>query len=248
MQLRSELGAVVLGFVALNLALVFGAIGLFRRMGPAIERILLRNDATIMATEDVLEVLARSPAAVPTDDRTRVEAALARARDNVTEPGEAPILDGIAAALEPALSGDRAARHELIGKLVQLIEINRSAMKRVDADAQRIGKAGAWAATLIGFVSLSLSLLLIRRLASRIVRPIDELRDVLTAARAGDQFRRCGSFPTAPELRHAMEVVNELLDQTTPTDLPEELRGPPSPRPGERTASLTPTDPAPDEE
>ena len=183
MQLRTELAATVLGFVTLNLLLVFTAIGLFVRMSPVIERILQRNDATIVAAEEVLESLARaSSAPILEADVGRIRSALQRARDNITEPGERQVLIAIEEQLEPALAGEKDARPLLVDQVHELIAINRTAMREVDREAQRLGKAGAWAAAFMGLTSLALCLFLTRSLARRVVWPVRELRDTLIAA------------------------------------------------------------------
>ncbi|MBL9079213.1 MAG: hypothetical protein JNL08_17050 [Planctomycetes bacterium] len=217
MPLRTELAATVLGFVLLNLLLVFTAIGLFGRMGPAIDRILQRNDASIGAAEEVLEALARSgDGAVDAAETGRIRAALDRARGNLTEAGEQPALEAVERELPAALAGDAAARQALVARVHDLIAINRAAMRDVDRDAQRLGKAGAWAAALVGLLSLALSLFLTRSLGQRVVLPVLELRDTLRAVRAGDRFRRCMARRASPELQQALEQVNDLLDRTAP--------------------------------
>ncbi|MCB9877938.1 MAG: hypothetical protein H6835_10080 [Planctomycetes bacterium] len=214
MQLRTELAAVVLGFAAVVLVLAFSAIGLFVRMGPAIDRILTRNDATIVAAEDILETLADSGGGAIVDAaREKAHAAIARARENVTEPGEEPVLDAIDRQLEAALAGDRDARRQLLTSVEQLIEVNRAAMREVDRDAQRLGRAGAWVAAVIGIGSLALCLLLSRSLGRRVARPMGDLRDTLAAQRGGDTFRRCSTVGASPELRDVLDGVNELLDE-----------------------------------
>jgi hypothetical protein len=176
-RLQTELAVVVLGFAALNLVLVFASIGLFVRMGPAVETILLRNDATIAAAEELLEAIARNPSAVvPEADRNRVALALERISNNVTEDDEPTAIDAIKEDLGPALEGDAIARRALIDGLRRLIGINRQAMLRADREAQRLGEAGAWTAVFVAIVSLGLCLTIGRRLGSRVVRPLLELR------------------------------------------------------------------------
>lgn len=218
MQLRTELAATVLGFMAINLLLVFTAIGLFMRMGPAIDRILKRNDATIMAAEEILAILAHTGSArVDQPDRDRVRAAIDRARNNITESGEQPALDRIQDRLQRALDADAGARIYVVEQLRGLIAINRSAMKSVDQDAQHLGRAGAWAAAFVGLSTLALSVFLTRSLGHRVARPIQELRDTLVASQSGDPFRRCTTRGAAVELRQAMESVNQMLDATAAT-------------------------------
>lgn len=222
MHLRTELAAIVAGFLALNFLLVFTAIGLFLRMGPAIERILQRNDATIVAAERILATFARH-GAIPTDAATRadIDAALQRARNNITEPGEGPILATIEGEMPAALAGDAAARVALIGHLDELIAVNRAAMRQVDTQAQRMGTGGAWAAAFVGLASLGLGFVLTRRLGRRVVRPLQELESTLAAALGGDPFRRASTTDAAPELRTALENVNHVLDRSAAVGVDE---------------------------
>ena len=217
MRLRTEMAATIIGFVAINLLLILAAIGLFVRMGPAIDRILRRNDASIVAAEAIVEVLARTghnPIAAP--DRAGIRAAVARAQDNITEPGEAEVLQGMQAALPGALIGETDARQALIDQLHQLIAINRTAMRQVDQSAQSLGNAGAWTAMFVGLITLALSLFLTRSLGRRVVYPVQELRETLASALSGDRIRRCSTPDAASDLREAMDLVNQLLDGTTP--------------------------------
>ncbi|MFM1872284.1 MAG: hypothetical protein RL398_1706 [Planctomycetota bacterium] len=214
MHLRTELAATVFGFLALNCLLAFAAIGLFGRMGPAIERILERNDATIAAAEDLLTTLAQAPVG-PLDAAAEaaIEAAVLRAQGNITEPGEGPVLQRIEEVLPAVVAGKPEARQALTGEVRELIRINREAMLSVDRQAQRLGRSGAWAAAVVGFASLLLGFLLSRRLNRRVVRPLQELESVLLARRGGDAFRRATVGDAAPELRQALEGVNRVLDE-----------------------------------
>ena len=149
MQLRSELAATVLAQVLLVLVVVFAAIGLFVRMGPAIEGILLRNDTTLAAAEDVLIVLAGAGAdAVEGEPRERLMAALQRARENVTEPGEDSVLANVDAHVAGALDGDSEDRRALLVGLQELIALNRA----MD-DPSRAARVSA-VLILVGFVNI----------------------------------------------------------------------------------------------
>lgn len=211
--MRLELVTNVLGFVLLNLLLVFASIGLFTRMGPAVDHILTRNDATIGAVEEILSTLVLTGSgAADAAHVTRVNSAFQRALDNITEAGEREVLERISPLLEPALQADLEARTRLVAELDQLSRLNREAMRRADAKAQRLGRAGAWAALFVGVATLALGLVLAQRLETRVRRPLQELRDTLVAAGAGDRFRRCGNFRASVELRQAMAAANQLLD------------------------------------
>jgi methyl-accepting chemotaxis protein len=213
MPLRNELVLTIGSLFVLNLLLVFGAIGLFTRMGPAIERILEENVLSIIAAEEMLATFAgRGGVEVPESERVQVLAAYERARANVTEPEELPVLDAIASALPAAFDGEAGARRALVRAVSDLIEINRLAMRRVDHDAQRLGRGGAWAAAFIGLLTLGISLVVVRRLGARVVGPLADLERVVASARAGDSFRRCAARNAAREIRQVAAAVNALLD------------------------------------
>jgi len=214
MALRREFVVALGALVALNVALAFGSIGLFVRMGPAIERILEENVDSLVAAEDILAELAESggDGATPAG-RARAVDALRRAKANVTEASEMPVLDAIAEHLDTALAGDQAARILVVSKIEALMRINRAAMHAVDVEAQRLGSGGAWAAAFVGFASFALSLIVIARIRSRVIRPLAELHEVLEAVREGDRHRRCRPSHAPEELRQVSAGVNALLDE-----------------------------------
>ncbi|MCL4795979.1 MAG: hypothetical protein KJZ84_15570 [Bryobacteraceae bacterium] len=213
MRLRTELLFYTLLLASLNLLLAFGAIGLFARMGPAIERILEENVLSIDAAEEILAEFAAAPAELPPEAQKRVSEALERARANITEAEEIPLLNQIQTHLPAAGAGDSAARAAVLDGLRRLIAANRQAMTKVDFEARRLGTAGAWAAVFIGGSTFGLSLVVIVLLRRRILEPVLEIHSVLNAARRGDRFRRCRSVAAAVEVRQATEALNALLDE-----------------------------------
>lgn len=223
MDLRRELLATSGALLALNLVLAFGAIGLFVRMGPAIEHILEENMHSIVAAEEVLaELIFAGPAPLSPDAGDRVREALERAKRNVTDAAERPVLAALELELPRAVAGDPEARVRTGAKLRELIHINREAMHDADADARRLGNAGAWAAVLIGFGSFLLSLFVVTRFRERLVRPLIDLQQVFDDVRQGNRLRRCRVSDDAPrELQQLAIEINKLLD--------ERLRAAPAP-------------------
>lgn len=214
MELRREVLLAIGSLILVNLLLAFGAVGLFARMGPAIERILQENVYSITATEEILgELAATGSAALPDDARARVGQALQRAQQNVTEDDERPVLAALERRLPPAMAGDRASRELVVADLQRLIGINRDAMGRVDEEARRLGSAGAWAAVLLGFLSFVLSLLVVVRLQRSFVGPLLELSEVMARVHRGDHWRRCHAKAAPREVVRVMEAVNQLLDE-----------------------------------
>lgn len=214
MGLGRELLLTIGTLVLLNLILAFGAIGLFLRMGPAIEYILEENVYSIVSGEEVLAELALSRGdALPLAARERVARALSNAKQNITEEAERPILAELERQIPAAMDGDMGATNLSVEAIKQLIRINRSAMREVDDEARRLGTAGAWAAVLVGSLTFLLGILIVSRLRERFVTPLLELSEVLDSAKQGNRLRRCRTTDGPRELGQITESVNELLDQ-----------------------------------
>lgn len=214
MALRREILLSIGSLVLLNLLLAFGAIGLFVRMGPVIEHIFQENVLSIVAAEEMLSELAKAGGEpLMPEARARLRTSLTEAQRNVTEDDERPVLASLERRLPAAMDGEAQARRQVIDDLGQVIHINREAMRSVDEEARRLGTAGAWAAVLIGFVSFLLSVLVVVRLQSRFVRPLEDLHKVLQSARRGDSHRRCRHVDAPREVEQVSQEVNRLLDE-----------------------------------
>jgi nitrogen fixation/metabolism regulation signal transduction histidine kinase len=146
--------------------------------------------------------------------------ALARAYENITEPGEVEVLDQLKQSGLRALAGDPAALRQTVEGIRRLVTINREAMLRADHEARRLGTAGAWAAVFLALAALAATVVVGRRLAGRIFDPLAELYEVTEAVRAGDRFRRCRRMDASPEMVRLVESVNFLLDQRDVSSAP----------------------------
>lgn len=213
MELKRELH---LGIGALGLFIIllsFGAIGLFNRMTPAIERILRENVYSIEATEEILALVAMGEQIPEPQRRARYEDALERVRMNVTEEEERAPIQQIQQLGPRALSGDRAAVVRIVQVLQQLVRINRNAMRRVDDEAKRLGTGGAWAAVFLALAGFLVSTVVIRRASQRILEPFRELYSTLEAVSSGNTLRRCRPIPAPLEISRVLKAVNTLLDE-----------------------------------
>lgn len=211
MRISEELKIWIGVLVSVQVLLALGAIELLTRMSPAIERIMQDNVPSIAAVEEMLAALALNE--ISEEERqAKVAAALAQARNSLTEPGEAQVLDEIEAFQRRFFAGDREVQANLIERLRRLSEINQESMRRADERARRLGVASAWAAVLLGFCGFWVSLLAISRMRRRFLRPLAELHEVLQAFRAGEQFRRCSLREQPPEFEEIGTAVNRLLD------------------------------------
>lgn len=215
MTVRREIRAAVGTLFVFQLAGVFAGIALLTRMTPAIEHILAENEYSIRAAEEMLTVVA----AESFDDtgRAKFDAALERAKSNVTEAEERPLLAAIEGDADALFAGDTTVRRRSVESIVALSGINRRSMREQDDEAQRLGLAGAWAAVAVGLVAFVLFVFFSRRLDAQVVEPLDEIRSAVTAATDGDVFRRCVPRGTY-EPRQISRGLNALLDDRARDD------------------------------
>jgi methyl-accepting chemotaxis protein len=106
-----------------------------------------------------------------------------------------------------------------------LAEVNRTALRQADEEAQRLARAGAWAAVILALTAFVLVRLVNIRVDRRFVMPILEIASALESVRQGDRFRRCSASSDSPEIQSIADNVNDLLDD------PERLARQPGSRP-----------------
>lgn len=205
MRQTQETRAGLWALLLLQLGTSMTAIVLLGRMGPAIERIIDDNVYSTLAVEDMLAALAHGQAHDAFLD------AYGRARSNVTEADEVPLLDTIERWDQAALEGDPAAQAEILEALQGLAEVNRRSIIRADQAASRLSLAGAWAMAILGLVGFLVSMGVWRRIDLRVLQPLQEVATVVGAVRRGDRHRRCLApiEGTSGGLAHD---VNWLLD------------------------------------
>lgn len=201
--------------IGLNLLLAFGAIGLLTRMTPAIAQIITRNGHSIKACEDLIILFALSgDRALVASHQQQVQAAVAKIRNNITEPEESTLLAAIEQDLAAAVQGDGQARTTAIGNIVQLSRVNQIAMVNADRKAQQLGQAGAWGVMFMAVTAFLAGLAFLRNLNRRIVAPIEEIHAVLRAHRNNEPMRRCTGADLPQEMQAVFTGINELLDQS----------------------------------
>lgn len=212
MRLRQEASVGIGAILLLQVLLSALGIVLLTRMGPAIEHILQDNVFSSLAVEEMLSILAEPDVATNEASQRRFEEALTRARENVTEPEERPLIASIARGKARALAGEPSARRDVIAALRQLAQVNHDSMARADRGARRLGTAGAWAAAMLGALALGLGVMVYRRLRLRLELPVEILRQTLERIRNGDARARCVVGPGPTELRQIARDLNAILD------------------------------------
>ncbi|MCA9540272.1 MAG: hypothetical protein KC620_15345 [Myxococcales bacterium] len=219
MRLRREVKLGIGAVLGLQLLLSAMTIALLARMGPAIERILQENVYSVEAADEMLAVLARNPGAPTPEAQAAFDDALRRARENVTEEAERPLLAALESFRRADLPQSAEARATAVDVLRQLGHVNRASMERADLQAKRTSSAGAWAAAMLGALSLGLGIVVYRRLRLRLELPLTELQRTTHRVRAGNLQARCAVADGPAEVMQVAADLNWLLDHwPQPTD------------------------------
>ena len=201
--------------IGLNLLMAFGSIWVFARMTPAIEVISSQNERSLKASETMLAALALSPEAPGGGKalQNSFSRAYETAQKNITEQGESEAIALIAANYIKALNGDALAKQKTVKAVLRLGEINRKAMVAEDLEAMRFGAAGAWGVAFMAAGVFFAGMLFIRVLKRGMIKPLEEMRSVLTARRNGNRLRRCSGYDLPPDIRSLFNDFNEVLDE-----------------------------------
>jgi PAS domain-containing protein len=214
MNLRSDIKVGIGLLLAIQVATTLSAIALLGRMRPAIRHVISENVESLTAVERMLDALVRlQSTGTAAAAREQLEAAFAKAERNVTVKGEREIILRIGVLKDRLLGGQADARELLLGELARLAAVNQKAMHEASARASSLGLAGAWAAFLLGVLSILASVVVVRRLYRHLLSPLREILDTLEAARLGDPHRRCRTGEVPGELDRAAQEVNLLLDR-----------------------------------
>jgi hypothetical protein len=209
-----NLGAWII--IILNLLMAFGAIGIFSRMSPAIANIISKNDRSLQSGEEMLATLAlvNNTAQSNKKLKKKFSLALSKAINNITELKEKETLDTIEQNYENAFAFSAEAHKNVVNAILKLSKINRQAMSRADKNARHLGQGGAWGIVFMATVVFIAGIIFIRKLNQSLLKPVEEIKNVLVAHQGGENRRRC----TAPDLSADMKAVfnnlNSILDKS----------------------------------
>lgn len=214
MNLRGDIKVGIGLLLVIQVATTLSAVALLGRMRPAIRHVISENVESLKAVERMLDALVRlREPGLAGAAREQLDAAYRKAERNVTVKGEREIIARIGALKDRLLGGEDAARGLLLDELSSLAEVNQRAMHEASRRAESLGLAGAWAAFLLGVLSILASVVVVRRLYRHLLSPLREILDTLEAARLGDPHRRCRTGEVPGELDRAAQEINLLLDR-----------------------------------
>ncbi len=210
MRLGTQLRTLFFLLVGVQVVTALSGMALLGRMGPAIGGIVADNERSMYAAEQMLAVLANPNVAGRSTEQFMD--GLHTAQSNITEQSERPVLAQIRRQARAAIGGEPQATRQVTQQLLALARINRTAMRRADADAQRLVLAGRWALALLALFGLLASVVAMRRARQKVLTPLADLAGVVTARRSGELHRRC-HLHNDTELARVLLAYNELLDE-----------------------------------
>ena len=178
----------------------------FLRLEPFINTLNSANTKSLYYSEKMLSSISAKK------DIEIFEEYLQKSKNNVTEVGEREILDKISDTYLPAFKGNRKVEEETIDKIAQFSHINRIAMERAGKKAKNIERVGIWIILFPSIFIWILGLAILHRLKTTLIKPIQELNNVIFEYHKGNKMRRCPSSTVSKDLQKLYDGINQILD------------------------------------
>lgn len=178
----------------------------FLRLEPFINTLNSANIQSLYYAEIMLSSISAKK------DFEKFEEYLQKSKNNVTEVGEQEILDDIANSYHPAFKGNRKVEEETINKIAQFSHINRIAMERAGKKAKQIERVGIWIIVFPSIFIWIIGFTILYRLKKTLIKPIQELNNVIFEYNKGNKMRRCPSNTISKDLQKLYDGINQILD------------------------------------
>lgn len=180
----------------------------FLRLAPSIEYINKHNTRSLYYAEQMLSYISVNK------DFKQFENALNKAKQNVTEAGEASAVKNIDKSYKAAFNGNFKAEEEVIDNIIELSRINRVAMKQAGMDVKQLSSVGIWVIVFLTLIIWILGLAILNRINRTVILPLAELKDVVESYRKGNRIRRCPKLAPSSDFQQIYDGINLLLDNS----------------------------------
>ena len=178
----------------------------FLMLAPAIEQINEHNTQSLYITEQMMSALTVKK------DINLFEQALKDGEANITEQGEAEAIKKIEKNYKSSFNNPNL-REVTVDNIIELSRLNRLAMKDAALKAKKLSSAASWVIVFLAIMTWGLGIILMRTLAKNIIKPIDELTDVLISYNKGNTLRRCPKLAPNQVFQKIYDSINTLLDK-----------------------------------
>ena len=146
-------------------------------------------------------------------DIRKFEEYLNMAKNNITEPDEAKVVDKIAGNYQPSFYGNSMYEEETINDITELSRINRVALEQAGLRAKKMQTVGIWIIIFPSIFIWIIGLTLLARLQRTFIKPIEELNNVIVDYNNGNCMRRCPSYAVLKDLQKLYDGINRILDE-----------------------------------
>lgn len=212
MDLRRSTYSIWGSLILLNLLLAWGAIGLFTRMEPLIEKSWHAEVATFTWSEELLLQIAKLNELTWTPQTAKQLHEQVSQRIQLSSPRERELLGPLLHSLHTPPAWSPQLQQELAEQLEPWVRFQRTQSQSSLQEAHLLGQAGAWSAVGLSLLTLLLSLVLLARIKRTLILPLEELHQVLEESESGHRLRRCHPRPSFSEMQKIQERINRLLD------------------------------------
>ena len=179
----------------------------FQRLEPFVNTLNSSNTESLYYAEQML-----SSISVKKDLKT-FEENLKKAQNNITEIGEKEAIDKIADNYMPAFNGNKKIEEETINEITELTRVNRVSMELAGLRAKKIQTVGIWIIIFPSIFIWIMGLTILARLNRTLIKPIQELNDVVFDYNSGNRMRRCPSYTVSNDLQKLYDGINRILDE-----------------------------------
>ena len=174
----------------------------FLKLAPSIEQINKHNTQSLYIAESMMSALTVNK------DIKSFEEALAKGKTNVTEKGEAEVINN-----KSAFKNNAGYKETTVNNIIELSRINRVGMQNAALRAKKLSSAGAWVIGFLTLITWVLGLILIKTLTTNLIKPLAELIDVLESYFKGNKLRRCPKLAPNHDFQRIYDAINSLLDK-----------------------------------
>ena len=172
----------------------------FLKLAPSIEQINKHNTQSLYIAESMMSALTVNK------DIKSFEEALAKGKTNVTEKGEAEVINKIEKGYKSAFKNNAGYKETTVNNIIELSRINRVGMQNAALRAKKLSSAGAWVIGFLTLITWVLGLILIKTLTTNLI-------DVLESYFKGNKLRRCPKLAPNHDFQRIYDAINSLLDK-----------------------------------
>ena len=135
----------------------------FLKLAPSIEQINKHNTQSLYIAESMMSALTVNK------DIKSFEEALAKGKTNVTEKGEAEVINKIEKGYKSAFKNNAGYKETTVNNIIELSRINRVGMQNAALRAKKLSSAGAWVIGFLTLITWVLGLILIKTLTTNLI-------------------------------------------------------------------------------